>query len=726
MPSVTVLSAGRTRGVAWMGVLIAVLLVQTHLAGATTFRKVTVECPICETKTAAHVVGSTFMSGMEPDGRPLGVGVDTTVAGMVMCTKCGFAAGSDRFGKPEGLDKQKVRTALAAVKSPALFLELDRAIAVESNWTNDPALLARLRLAAKWCADDTGEPELMRARCGEAINAHKAVLARGGLAAEEDAGIRYLIGELYLESGDRKQAVEYLTMAAKLVQGPMVWTVQGRLFRAQHDGKPIGDILAAARLSGEGGRIEAVSMLRESDDAQILVFLQEVCLKGPADDQLREAAMRSLLGDEPRRQHLPIFLEGLRNSHYRTVQACAMAVEALHAAEAAPVIVEALRQPVDSADYRLYCALAAVATEQQLDFLATQVDRIQQGRTAAERIAGHTMPADLLLAALLHTRSPKAMPHITRLLKVGRLMLYGRNDNALEDAIAFGPALLGQLPTLRTAVADDPVAVFKATALGVAKSPESVEELTSALNKDGEVAFTAAMSLARRGNNAGKALLIRQLDRVRHESDTSVEHLCRLLVPEDFETMSRAMARDKTALQNGIREAQAEAEATLRDPTVKESEKQSVRNRMELYQWNDDSFEREWLPLLAATRNPGARPICLRLLESPVAQTRAEAARALRYVYDASVREVLSQRIFVEDEWVKREMIETIGAAKDVRLVPVLLKVADQPTLAATKIAWMRVMLDLAPEAAAPIVTRYRVSPNRQLAAAAGRARSTP
>jgi hypothetical protein len=103
-------------------------------------------------------------------------------------------------------------------------------------------------------------------------------------------------------------------------------------------------------------------LLRERDDRDAVAFLKEFCLN--FRHELREAEMNELVGRKPRKHHLPIFLAGLQDAHFRTVQGSARAVEHFGAGEAAPVLVAELKKrtgPEESARDRSECRPGGVS-----------------------------------------------------------------------------------------------------------------------------------------------------------------------------------------------------------------------------------------------------------------------------------------------------------------------------------------------------------------------------
>jgi len=509
-----------------------------------------------------------------------------------------------------------------------------------------------------------------------------------------------LIGELHRQAGNRKQALVWLTRAKVRARGRLAALVEQQLFLARHEGKPPKGLLEAARQGSAGAKVAAVKFLRDIDDKEVIAFLKDVCLSCP--DELREKAMDALVDKGPKRYHLPIFLAGLRNKHFRTVQGSAWAVEQLRAPEAAPIIVQALKDPVEFAEHRLREALAATATEKELEFLLKQPEQ-QFSRS-------------MVFKGLLSTRSPKVVPHIIRMLQKEPGLTATIEYKTLKLAAAFGPSLLDKLPDLKTATGNDELAVFKAKALGVSRSPQAEKQLVSALPRGGQLALEAALALALRGNDAGRNILLKHLDRI---------HIHSILRPADFEAVQHQMTKEKTERKSNIQILVAMHNRTLEDPEADESRKRSARRQLRRLKWDEDSFMSRWVLMLGATGNPGARPICLKCLESSSPHLRAEAAKALAYLYDDSVGDALAGRLESEDSEVKRAIIRAMGKARDKRHVEALTSLAGEPTLVKTKLAWIETMMALAPEKARPFLQKWLRSPNDELAAAAKKALST-
>ncbi|MBM4033611.1 MAG: DUF2225 domain-containing protein [Planctomycetes bacterium] len=681
--------AARARSILWLG-----LVLSAANATATTWREVTATCPICQSKVTGSIPGSTFIPGVSPDFRPLGVGVDIATESILLCRKCGFAAAPEDFEKPDGLEIEKVRNALAGAKPPTLFRKLDGAATVVRSWTNNPQVLARLALAAKWLADDTGETALIRQRITDAIDAHKAVLGAGDLKPRVKAAISYLIGELYGQAGSRQQALEWFAQAERGADGQLAWMVQRQAFLARHEGSPHQAVLEAAMKAPDGAKLAAVKLLREANEPEAIAFLKDFCLS--CRENLREDAIRDLVGKAPKAYHLPIFLDGLRSAHFRTVQGSARAVEVLRAPEAAPLIVEALENPPEFTEFCLREALGAVATDKELDYLVGQLGR-ERGRCD-------------VLNGLLNTRSPKAVPHILRLLKEERGLAESCEHDALALAAAFGPSLLDRLPDLKAAPQNDDLALFKARVLGVSKSPEAEKELAGALTRWDTIGVEAASALALRGNDAGREILLWRLDRVRIHT---------ILRPGDFDRVNEHLQKEKARDKALDEQLAADSRKILDDPKADEGLKQMARRDLERSKWDEDKFMRQWVIMLGATRNPKARPICLKYLESPNRGLRAEAARALTYVYDDAVGEALVKRLSDDVLFVRDEVIRALGRAGDKRHAGAIAKLVEEPTLVQTKLAWMEAMAALAPDKALPVLKLWCESPNDDLAAAA-------
>ncbi len=694
-------------------------------AWGTTWGEVTVTCPICQHEVTEFVANSTYGPKRSHDFRPYGGGVDMATARLVMCARCGFAAMVDRFEETEGLAKDKVRKALAQLKSPALFQKLDRAIVVERNWTNAPHRIAYWSLAAKWTADDTGEPAVIRKRIADAIDAYKVYLTSEKGVDESPGTVPYLVGELYRQAGDREQAIAWFSKAEKLIQASgreqdlpwfskadnkwMARLLQQQMFLARHGDTPPADVLTKVITAGKDGeKLAAIRFLRDSDDPAVLAFLKEFCLNGP--DDLRRPAMKALLGRAPRKEHLPIFLAGLRNKHFRTVQGCARGVESLKAAQAAPVIVEALKSPVQATEGRLLAALAVVATEKELAYLISQVDDRDRSYSIFE--------------ALLNTRSPKAIPYIHQMLRKDRMDAWALGGAPLQNAAAMGPALLDALPDPGRRGGDSDIAIFKVRVLGEMQGPETEKTLIAALKWGGDAATHAALALARRGSDVAKPAMLERVGSVRYHDKACEEYLYPLLEPSDYGALYRRMQKERADHKAYLDKRRARHRSVLEDDERDAEEKEVAEYYLRQLKREEEGFIQDWLPLLGATGSPKGRSVYLTSLDSSRREVRAEAAKALGGIYDDAIGDILAGRLGSESPTVAEQIIATIGKATDRRHVDALMSYVRAPSFVSTKLVWIDAMAVLAPDKAAPLLREWVNSPNADLAEACRKALS--
>ncbi len=688
-------------------ILVGLVLVPSALA--TTLGDVTRACPVCDTKVTASVPRSTFISGVSDDFRPRGVGVDMTIRSFLMCPKCGFTAQYERFDKAGGLDKDKVRKALAAVKSPRLFIRLDRAVAVERAWTNNPLMLARLALAAKWVADDTGEQAVIQRRLSAAIDAHKAALTAKDLPADQKVICTYLIGELFRQAGKDKDAIKWLEKARLLgLQGRLGLLVDKQLFRVRYGAKPVASVLVAAKKGSDARKLAAVAFLRDSKDEIVIAFLKDFVLNCPK--RLREAAIYALLTPEPREQHLPIFLEGLTNRHFRTVQGSARGVEAFRAAQAAPIIVEALKNPPEAADSRLFAALAATATEKELP--------------ALEKLMGSRLNQQEVYKALLNTRSKKAVPLIIKMLKSDRMYASFEKEQWADNAAAIGPDLLKALPDLKSVKDDDPLAKFKIHVLGATQTKEAREQLWDVLKRNDDLALEAALELAAKGDASGKAVLLTNIERIRSRDSVSITYVYPLLKQGDFDGLYGRMKKElaEREAHHKERKARLEKESRSKDKWEREMAQRELKR---MRPFNPDWIAYQWMALLGATGNAKVCPVLMNYIDHPNTQYRAGAVKALGFVYGKTVGDAFARRLPAEDDWVRTEMIRAIGKAGDSSRLKVLMSAVEEPTLIGTKLAWIETMMRLHPAKAQPMLKKWAISPNAKLAAKAQKALAT-
>ncbi|MCK4375473.1 MAG: DUF2225 domain-containing protein, partial [Candidatus Brocadiae bacterium] len=238
--------------------LIGILVLHTSQIEATTWRAVTKTCPLDGTEVTNFVPGSTYISDLTPDFRPLGVGVDWFLSAYIMCPTCGFTARYEAFDDTEGLDRTRVLEALRRLEASSLFRERDSAIAVEMNWHNDPHVLAHLALGAKWLADDTGDPAIIQDRLGRAIEAHKTALAHEGFAAEQKPHYLYLIGELLRQKGEREEAIKWFDRAREAGDERIRGLAEQQRLLAVYQDKPVEQPLAAVAQGTPDEKVKAI------------------------------------------------------------------------------------------------------------------------------------------------------------------------------------------------------------------------------------------------------------------------------------------------------------------------------------------------------------------------------------------------------------------------------------------------------------------------------------
>ncbi len=176
-------------------------------------------------------------------------------------------------------------------------------------------------------------------------------------------------------------------------------------------------------------------------------------------------------------------------------------------------------------------------SEQELDSLATRLSAIVTKDLAAlntaqeeqsKGIPGLTGPNRLvfLISALGQTKQPKAIDPLIQAVETGRLIVKEGREPLAEAAIRQ-LAEFGELPECRKAIdtlvttLEKPVStetrLTAATALSVIAEPDDqhvIDALEDVLHsEEGELVWTAALSLARLESSAGKSMLLDLLDR---------------------------------------------------------------------------------------------------------------------------------------------------------------------------------------------------------------------
>ncbi|MEM9346696.1 MAG: DUF2225 domain-containing protein [Planctomycetota bacterium] len=703
MRSQSAIRQRRARPIRWArdsSALLALLLCcfLSQPTSATTWRSIQTTCPIDGSEVKGHIPGSTFIPGTTPDFRPQGVGVDLFLASMLTCPTCGFTTSADRFEDAEGLDKAKIKQALEALDAPALFAEIDAAIVVEANWTARPKTLARLHLGAKWLADDTGEPAVIAERLEQAVASHLRVLDDPELTDDERPAVTYLVGELLRQQGKNEQALQWFEKARTSAEEDLITLIAQQAALAEQGDDPPAIEPTELKDAPAAKQLASIRLLRERDDGEAIKALKDICLTCPPE--LREAAIDALIGEAPRAIHLPIYLEAIGNDHFRTVQSAARAVQHLRASEAAPLIVEALKNPVDSTEYRLWSALAATATENELPFLKQQLD------------AGED--SDRILMALVNTRSEKAIPLIRRAADAtGYSLIYIDDDPAdLETLRAFAPELRNVLPDLREFEDDTGQANLKIMVLSVLDDATSAEELAAAVSLDNELSFEAALALARRADPSGKDYLVKEIDHLQSRDSYSIEYLCLLLEKDDFMAIKAGLEREIDERKAAVRYLEE-----LVKELETEEEREHFKRRLAKASEPSDWIVERWLPLLGATLNREALPILLKYLDNDNHQARAGAARGLSYFDDDAVVEALVKRAPKEASgYVSTEIIKALGQTKNPTATQALIGLVEQPTLIDTKLAWIGASANLPAEQTKPILESWADTPDPRLA----------
>ena len=681
--------------------IVAALLLVCSSAIATTFQDIEKTCPLCNEIVRGHLPGSTFVPGISPDFRPLG-GIDWTVSSLLECKQCGFVSLGSRFDDSSGLNTNMVKRVLAELETTPLFAHLDRAMIIEQNWKKDTYLLAWLALAAKWIADDTGEQDLVNKRLEEAIRAHEHILAVEKLEKSEEAKFLYLIGELNRQAGQKSKALEFFAKAEKYENQELLSLIKQQ--RAVVEGQGKLPDLTDLQKATDNEKLAAISYLRERKDPETLTFLRQFCLNCPHD--YRERSIDALYGDAPLKQHIPLYLEGLRNEHYRTVQGSARALEELQVSEAAPIIADVLLDPVKYTDYLLSYALVATATSNEVEFLVTTSE----------------METHLIFNALINTRSTNAVPHILDLF--GKLKrVHGFYDAYGEEQFkkaAEFPALQNALPDLSKASPTNAAAIFKAESLRFASDSGVDQQLLAGMKRGGELGNTCALVLAARGNPASKKILLNGLPK----NLESAEYIYPILEPADYDLLLQKMKSARIEKEKEIANIRALQKKSLADPNLDDQLKkyfdEDMQQEIESLEWGLRRLPNKWVGLLATTGNSEAKPLCLELLSASYPDTSLLAIPAFSHIYDDEVEQALLDACTKEDvTWVAEEVFKALGENGSEKTADKMLKLVEQPTLVSFKLHWLDAMKKLAPVKARPCAELWASSPSLTLSKAA-------
>jgi tetratricopeptide (TPR) repeat protein len=681
------------------------LIAGVCLPARATSWEVKVTCPIDGTKIRARLPARLYGRSVTLDLRSLGIPVDHLVSGIVQCPECGFAAHASQYGDNDDIHPEELRQALRELKTPRMFFRYDAAILVEQLTNRDLQRIARLTLANKWLADDTGEPDVIRKRTALALTAHREALKLKQLPIPERSITEYATGELLRQSGQRREAVEWFDRAlngASFIPPFMIWKQR---MLALHAGEVTPDFIKSISEFSPDRKVAAVALLRDSELPEAVGRIEEICLHGP--EELREFAFMMLMQPAPQKQHLPIFLKAIGSRDFRTAQAGARAVALLRAREAAPLLAQALRDPPQNAAYRLLAALSVLATEKEIAALERQVE-----------LSGYT-PA--IVRGLVNTRSPKAIPAVLRIIErngfSSQRFLF-RDESGFEtlEAATQIDGLVDQLPDLRMAKADSRLAGFKVLLLGVAKQPHATAQLVAALDRGQPLALSAAIELVRRHDSRGKPLFLEQLREIKRMDSGSWQLCLPLLKPSDVGAIQRALQQERDARQQSIkfrRQLLIDAET--------DEDRARAKQRLDQLVNRENWWMASWLLLLGATGHAGAREILLPFLGDPNWQAREGAVLGLERVYNSAVGDRFVEMLNREaSPRVTLAIFEVLARSGDRSRLAAVVDAGHEPMRVPTRLAWIAAVRALdGLDQIRPKLMSLSESPNRKLAAAA-------
>lgn len=665
------------------------------------------------------------MSGTDPDFRPRGVGVDMYLRSLMHCPTCNFTAQPGDFDKTVGLDKTSMAKALNAMKSSNLFRKHDAALTVQRHWKKNLHAIARLTLGANWLADDTGEPKVINDRLDRAIKAHNAALAALDKKHKNRAPVTYLIGELLRQRGKTKEAIAHFDLALPLASQRLRQLIQQQRERAKNpiqgiatnstikpavkpnsNDKP-ADLIAAFNQATPAQKIVLIESLREHDDVGVNAALNEFCLTGP--DDTREQAMEALVGEQPKRYHLPIFLDAIGNEHFRTVQGGAHAAQLLRAKAAGTRILKALKKPVENTMFVLYRSLAGTTNKHDIPEL--------------EKLAENDRFRSEILRALLMTESSEAIDAILKVIDktdiAYTLHYHGSvGREALQSAVKI-KGLIDRLPKLAAASPDSSRASFKIFLLETMQTQKANDEIATALDAGNSLSIHAARALIRRGDKRGKRVFLTNLLEIMWEDYDSYRPILPLLEPNDYDAVHQAWTKEHKSHEESatfMREQLAE--------TKDEGRKTRIQEQLDSLVGPDSAWRQEnWLRLFGATGNLKAKPMLLKYLDDANHQARSGAIDGLTHVYDKEIGDRLVKRLQIEKGTPRADIIRVLGNSGDARQLETLLTVANEPTRVDTKLVWIEAVGSLDGLTKAHVTLAYwATSSNTELAKAATQA----
>lgn len=679
---------------------LAAWLCRPGSAGAFDLRKLTLTCPLCQTQFRHTISISDHidMGIFSPDLRENWVSSDWYLHSIITCPKCPFTASYEDFQEPGDLNRAELAAALKELKTTHEFRRLDSAMVVDRLSKNRPQVVAHLALGIKWQANTCRRPAERTRRFREAITAFGLVLQDPGAPPELKGRYTYLIGEVHRELGDQHQAIIMLERSLDMVEADLRPRVVQQLFQARHIGEPVEAIVTAARKGGKEELLGAVDMLRDMDDPKALAALREFCLKG----ELAIEALDELAAPDALERHLPVYIAALESDHRGLVDGGADAIADMcrrgwlrvgrFAAPAARPLIKAIQKAEDydrALLENLHYSLARVDTRGQVDELL--------------QLAEHDADARVL-AALIHTGSPKACDKIIAMLRAhpdwlrGTATLYaGERLDIAKPLAAFGDDLLTRMPDLAIAKADDPLALLKIQVMIYSQAETARPQLLAALDRDDELAFRAACALGLRKDPAGRDVLLREIDRL---GDWWSKPILELLRPEDLDVVRAGLQRARQ--RRDVKVEQLRQAAT----TQSDHELEETQREIEWCQHDEDYFN-SWYDMLAATRNPKAKPLLTPLLDASVDLNRVCAVLRLGKVYDKEVSDLLAERLVSETSSVQGAIMWVFADVGDKSHVDLILRLAEQIEGHDARETWADEMAKLAPDRARPIVQRW-------------------
>ena len=193
----------------------------------TTFRDITLQCPVCGTWFVSRSVAEIGPpAGTHTDFHRRADGPRALACLVHMCSGCGFAGVQDDFAGDEV--SAASATEMAGDRVPVTTCEsvlgsekYEAAAAIAERRGAGPLAVGDLLLRAAWCCVDEADVEGERFFRWKAAASFEGALSRyDEVSRDRRAEYTYLVGELWRRAGERARAREWFDRVAGEVADP--------------------------------------------------------------------------------------------------------------------------------------------------------------------------------------------------------------------------------------------------------------------------------------------------------------------------------------------------------------------------------------------------------------------------------------------------------------------------------------------------------------------------